>query len=64
MNEPSVVQPGAVQQLALQSGATEQVPNTFPSLFWGYVVIWGLLVLYIAWLGRRLSAVERARGTH
>jgi CcmD family protein len=37
---------------------TEIVPNTFPSLFAGYAVIWAVLVVYIVYLGRRLSRLE------
>jgi CcmD family protein len=40
----------------------ETVPNTFPSLFWGYAVIWVLLGAYIFSLGRRLGKIERERG--
>lgn len=36
----------------------EQIPDTFPDLFWGYSIIWGLLVVYIISLGRRLSRIE------
>lgn len=39
----------------------ETVPNTFPSLFWGYAVIWVLLGGYIFSLGRRLAKIERER---
>lgn len=35
------------------------VPDTFPSLFVGYTVIWVILVVYILSLGRRLSKLER-----
>ena len=38
---------------------TEIVPNTFPSLFAGYTVIWALLALYIVSLGFRLSKIEK-----
>ena len=35
------------------------VPNTFPSLFWGYTAIWTLVVVYIVSLGFRLSKIEK-----
>ena len=35
------------------------VPNTFPSLFWGYAAIFGLLSVYIVYLGVRISRVEK-----
>ncbi|MBX7142894.1 MAG: CcmD family protein [Oligoflexia bacterium] len=37
----------------------ETVPDTFPSLFWGYAVIWCLLGAYIVSLGFRLRRLER-----
>lgn len=37
----------------------EVVPNTFPSLFWGYSAIWVLLCLYIFTLGRRVRRLEK-----
>ncbi|MEZ4753028.1 MAG: CcmD family protein [Bdellovibrionota bacterium] len=37
----------------------EQIPNTFPSLFAGYAVIWTLIVLYVLNLAKRLRAVEK-----
>ncbi len=36
------------------------VPNTFPGLFWGYSIIWAILVIYIATLGIRLSKLEKS----
>lgn len=36
----------------------ETVPNTFPSLFWGYTVIWVLVVAYVWTLGQRLKKLE------
>lgn len=39
----------------------ETVPNTFPSLFTGYSVLWGLLSLYIVSLGIRVARLERGR---
>ncbi len=33
-------------------------PDTFPSLFWSYTVVWVLLGLYIVSLGRRLRKIE------
>ena len=35
------------------------VPDTFPSMFWGYLVFWGLLALYIVSLGVRLRRIEK-----
>ena len=35
------------------------VPDTFPSMFWGYVIVWGLLAGYIVSLGMRLRRVEK-----
>ena len=37
----------------------EHVPNTFPSLFAGYAVIWTLLIVYVFRLGSRLSRLEK-----
>lgn len=37
----------------------ETVPNTFPSLFWGYTILWAVLCVYIFSLGRRLRKLER-----
>ncbi len=34
-------------------------PNTFPGLFWGYLVVWGLLSAYIISLGARLARLEK-----
>lgn len=34
-------------------------PDTFPSLFWSYTVVWGVLSAYIISLGVRISRVER-----
>ncbi len=36
----------------------ETTVDTFPSLFWGYSVIWALIVVYLISLGRRLSKLE------
>jgi CcmD family protein len=33
--------------------------DTYPDLFWSYTVVWGVLTVYIVFLGARLSAVER-----
>jgi len=35
------------------------VPDTIAPLFWGYTAIWGLLSVYILWLGNRLSRAEK-----
>jgi CcmD family protein len=35
-------------------------PDTFPSLFWSYTVVWVVLSAYIATIGMRVSKVERA----
>ena len=37
----------------------ETLPDTFPALFYGYTVIWGLLAVYILSLGFRVSRLER-----
>jgi len=34
-------------------------PDTFPSLFWSYTVVWVVLSVYIAMIGLRVSKVER-----
>lgn len=36
-----------------------EVPNTFPSLFLGYSVIWGIVVVYLFSLVRRLGKLEK-----
>lgn len=33
--------------------------DTYPSLFWAYTVIWGLLTVYIGFLGSKLWRLER-----
>lgn len=33
--------------------------NTYPALFWGYLVLWGILVVYMVLLGRRVNRIER-----
>jgi CcmD family protein len=35
-------------------------PDTFPSLFWSYTVVWVVLSVYIVTIGLRVSKVERA----
>jgi CcmD family protein len=35
-------------------------PDTFPSLFWSYTVVWVVLSVYIATIGMRVSKIERA----
>ena len=34
-------------------------PDTFPSLFWSYTVVWVILAVYIVTLGVRLSRLEK-----
>lgn len=34
-------------------------PDTFPSLFWSYTVVWVVLSAYIATIGTRVSNIER-----
>ena len=34
-------------------------PDTFPSLFWAYTVVWVALSVYIITLGVRLSRLEK-----
>lgn len=33
-------------------------PDTYSGMFWGYLVIWSLLALYIVLLGRRVKTLE------
>jgi CcmD family protein len=35
------------------------MPDTFPSLFWSYTVVWGVLAAYIWTLGARVSKLEK-----
>ena len=37
----------------------EQVPDTFPWMFLGYAVLWGVMVVYLLSLGIRLRTLER-----
>lgn len=37
----------------------EQVPDTFPHLFLGYSIIFGLLMVYVIFLSKRASALEK-----
>lgn len=37
----------------------ETVPDTFPSLFAGYTVLWALVVIYVLTLARRVKRIER-----
>ncbi|MDC0358964.1 CcmD family protein [Oligoflexia bacterium] len=37
----------------------ESVPNTFPSLFWAYTIVWCLIALYVFSLARRVSKLEK-----
>jgi CcmD family protein len=37
----------------------ETTPDTFPSLFLGYSVIWGLIVIFCIRLGLKQRALER-----
>lgn len=34
-------------------------PDTYPSLFWAYTALWGVLAIYIVTLGLRLSRLEK-----
>jgi CcmD family protein len=34
-------------------------PDTYPALFWGYLLIWGLLAAYILFLGFRCARLEK-----
>lgn len=36
-----------------------ETPDTFPSLFFGYTVIWALLSVYIFSISKRLKNIER-----
>ncbi len=40
---------------------TEVVPNSFPSLFWGYTAIWVLLWAYLLNLGHKIRKLEANR---
>ncbi len=33
----------------------EVVPNTFPSLFWGYAVLWLMICIYLFVIDRKIS---------
>lgn len=33
-------------------------PDTFPSLFWGYTIIWLILVAYIFLLRRKINQLQ------
>ncbi|MCB0353156.1 MAG: CcmD family protein [Bdellovibrionales bacterium] len=35
-----------------------EVPNSFPGLFWAYLVVWALITVYILHLGRKVSKLE------
>ena len=35
------------------------VPDTFPALFYGYSVVWLLMLVYVLLMARRLSKVEQ-----
>lgn len=37
----------------------ETIPDTYPSLFYGYAVIWLIFGVYILSLGLRLSKLEK-----
>jgi CcmD family protein len=44
----------------------EQVPNTFPDLFIAYTVVWGIIVVYMVTLWRKVNRLEqklRTKGT-
>jgi len=43
----------------MNENVLESVPNTFPSLFWAYAVVWGLLSLYIVYLGIRVGRLSK-----
>ena len=34
--------------------------NTYSSLFLGYAVIWGIIAVYVAYLGVRVSRLEKS----
>jgi CcmD family protein len=34
-------------------------PDTFPSLFWSYTIVWVILAVYIIGLGVRVAKLER-----
>ena len=35
------------------------VPNSFPHLFYGYLVIWGLMVLYMGCLQLKMNGIQK-----
>lgn len=37
------------------------VPDTYAELFWGYLVIWSLLVGYVLFLGRKVTRLEKQK---
>lgn len=37
----------------------EPMPDTYPSLFWGYTVIWTIFACYIYSLIRRVAKLEK-----
>lgn len=41
----------------------ESVPDTFPALFYGYSVIWGILVVYLCRMWAKLRKLEKQVGT-
>ena len=38
----------------------DEVPNTFPWMFYGYAALWLVMVIFLASLLSRMRAVERA----
>jgi CcmD family protein len=36
------------------------VPDTYSDLFWSYTAVWFILSVYVAFLGYRVSALERS----
>ena len=39
----------------MNSEILEAVPNTFPSLFWGYAFLWLVICLYMLVLNRKVA---------
>jgi hypothetical protein len=42
-----------------QEASMETVPNTFPWMFYGYLAIWGVLVMLILSMLARIRSIER-----
>ena len=36
-----------------------EVPNTYPHLFWAYAAVWSLFGAYLLYLGYRINKIEK-----